>query len=145
MEWQRSGNLARGLLAHGVKSVVIGDLTEEWYLYSLSHPISNIADIDINLERYYRPDVVKKMLEAYLGEDYAEKNVLGGKSQEELERLFGQLLAEGQVHLPVRLFARDMLEAGYPLVRYEIRWTPEQLRPLGTSSKGHWSTHSPII
>ncbi|KAI0760613.1 carboxylesterase [Fomes fomentarius] len=149
MEWQRSGNLARGLLAHGVTSVVIGDLTEEWYLYSLSHPISNIADIGINLERYYRPDVVKKMLEAYLGDDYAEKDVLGGKNQEELERLFGQLLAEGQVHLPVRLFARDMLAAGYPLVRYEIRWTPEQLRPLGyvthATDRALWAFRLPSL
>ena len=53
--------------------------------------------------------------------------------KEELERLYGRILSEGQVHLPVRLFARDMVNAGFPVVRYEIRWTPEQVRPLGTS------------
>ena len=52
--------------------------------------------------------------------------------KEELERLYGRVLSEGQVHLPVRLFARDMVNAGFPVVRYEIRWTPEQVRPFGT-------------
>ncbi|RPD60223.1 carboxylesterase [Lentinus tigrinus ALCF2SS1-7] len=128
MEWQRTGGLARGLAAHGVRSVVIGDLTEEWYLYSIAHPIKTMGDVERNLLRYYREDVVTKMLRAYLGEG---KVPPGEMTQEELEKLFGEVLSEGQVHLPVRLFARDMVEAGFPVVRYEIRWTPEQVRPLG--------------
>ena len=68
------------------------------------------------------------MLEIYLGAgDGGEED-----TAERAARVFGDVLAEGQVHLPVRLFARDMLAARFPLVRYEIRWTPEQLRPLGT-------------
>ncbi|KAH9916951.1 carboxylesterase [Epithele typhae] len=125
MDWQRSGGLARGLRAHGVRSVVIGDLSEEWYLYSIAHPVSTLADVERNLERYYHTDVVKKMLKIYL----AEKGEPA--TPEEAARAFGEVLSEGQVHLPVRLFARDMLAAGFPVVRYEIRWTPEQLRPLG--------------
>jgi hypothetical protein len=49
----------------------------------------------------------------------------------EVERLFGQILSDGQVHLPVRLLARDLCNAGFPVLRYEIRWTPEQTRPKG--------------
>ena len=135
MEWQRSGALARGLLAHGVKSVVVGELTEEWYLYAIAHPIATMDDVERNLERYYPTSIARKMLDVYLRERDAE-GVPFGDSPEELFRLFGLIASEGQVYLPVRLFARDMIAAGFPLVRYEIRWTPEQLRPLGTCILG---------
>lgn len=130
MDWQRTGGLARGLAAHGVRSVVVGDLTEEWYLYSIAHPVASMSDVVLNLERYYRADVVRKMLDVYLA---GEGGGDGGKerTEEEYQKIFGMVLSEGQVHLPVRLFARDMAEAGFPVVRYEIRWTPEQVRPLG--------------
>ena len=128
MEWQRTGGLARGLTAHGVRSVVVGDLTEEWYLYSISHPIQTIDDVEKNLLRYYRADVVTKMMEVCLAGGKAPAEM----TQEELVRLLGDMLSEGQVYLPVRLFARDMIQAGFPLVRYVIRWTPEQVRPFGT-------------
>ncbi len=130
MEWQRTGGLARGLLAHGVRSVVIGDLTEEWYLYSIANPIKTMADVQQNLLRYYREDVVTKMLIAFVGDGKAPTEM----TQEELVRLFGEVSSVGQVHLPVRMFARDMIGAGFPVVRYEIRWTPEQVRPFGTLS-----------
>ncbi|TBU43885.1 carboxylesterase [Dichomitus squalens] len=152
MEWQRTGGLARGLRAHGVRSVVIGDLTEEWYLYSIAHPISNVNELYRNLERYYRKDVVKKMLDVYLeeeGEDEVAEKALGEKTPEELEGLFGKVLSEGQVHLPVRLFARDMLAAGFPVLRYEIGWTPEQLRPFGYVTHGTdralWALRVPLL
>ena len=37
--------------------------------------------------------------------------------------------------LPVRIFARDMLNARFPVLRYEIRWTPEQNRTAGRNVK----------
>ena len=72
---------------------------------------------------------MKKMLHVYVGDG---KGVpLGERTPEELQKLLEELLSEGQVHLPVRLFARDMANAGFPVLRYEIRWTPEQVRPYG--------------
>ena len=121
MTWQRSGEFAKGLKRAGVRSIVVGDLTEEWYLYAIAHPISSSIDIRRNLERYYERDLVEKMLE-------------GGGSllpDEQAERRFGILLSNGQVHLPVRLLARDLHASGFPVLRYEIRWTPEQGRPKG--------------
>ncbi|KAI0717067.1 carboxylesterase [Earliella scabrosa] len=146
MEWQRTGGLARGLRAHGVRSVVVGDLTEEWYLYSLSDPIASVGDIETNLARYYRADLVRKMLDVYLGDGEGGGGEMG---KEELERLYGRILSEGQVHLPVRLFARDMVNAGFPVVRYEIRWTPEQVRPLGyvthATDRPLWTVRLPVL
>ncbi|KAI0667255.1 carboxylesterase [Trametes maxima] len=140
MTWQRSGGFAKGLTDHGVRAVVVGDLTEEWYVYSLSHPVASVSDIVTNLERYYQEDVVHKMLEVY-GKTPTEP--------EEVKRVFGQLLAEGQVHLPVRLLARDLVNAGFPVVRYEIAWTPEQVRPLGYVTHGTdrslWALRLPLL
>ncbi|KAF9075391.1 Alpha/Beta hydrolase protein [Rhodocollybia butyracea] len=124
MTWQRSGQFAKNLKEKGIKSIVVGDLTEEWYLYSIAHPISCAADVAPNLERYFPAEVVQRMMKMYrqLGDD---------AEQEECVRLFGDILSDWQVHLPVRVLARDLHQAGFPFLRYEIAWTPEQIRPEG--------------
>lgn len=124
MAWQRTGGLARGLKAHGVRSIIIGDLTEEWYLYSIAHPIQTPRDIVPNLERYFPKDIVKKLV----GEWRTLPDDAGSK---EAQNLFGEILSCGQVHLPIRLLAHDLQAAGLPVLRYEIRWTPEQNRTEG--------------
>ena len=43
----------------------------------------------------------------------------------------GVILSIGQVHVPERMFVRDFYKADFPVVTYEIRWTPEQVRPKG--------------
>ncbi|KAJ7089749.1 Alpha/Beta hydrolase protein [Mycena belliarum] len=128
MTWQRTG-FADSLREKGVKSILIGDLTEEWYLYSIAHPISTPMDIVPNLERYYDKNMVAKLVQHYRS---LPDNATSAASQ----RLFGEILSESQVHLPVRIFVRDLHEAGFPVLRYEIRWTPEQLRPEGYVTHG---------
>ena len=124
MTWQRTGGLARGLLEHGVRNVIVGDLSEEWYLYSIAHPIKQKQDIQKNLERYFPADIVQDMIKAYW-------NLPDEAEAEEFEKLFGIILGTGQVHLPVRLLHRDLLQENYPTFRYTIKWTPEQMRPKG--------------
>jgi len=125
MEWQRSGGFARGLAEHGIRSLVVGDLTEEWYLYAIAHEIEGIKDVRMNVERYYPASVVKKLFEVY------SDRIRDDMSHAEAFRLMGDILSVGQVHLPVRILHRDLLAAGFPVARYEIQWTPEQVRPLG--------------
>lgn len=124
MAWQRDGGFAHALKSKGIRNIIVGDLTEEWYLYSIAHPVSSMADIALNLERYFHKDFVDKTLAMY-------RTVPDGSSVEEYQKLLGEILCDGQVHLPVRLLARDLVNAGFPVLRYEIRWTPEQLRPFG--------------
>jgi hypothetical protein len=124
MTWQRTGGLARGLLEHGVRNVIVGDLSEEWYLYSIAHPIKQKQDIQKNLERYYPADIVQNMIKVYW-------NLPDDAEAEEFEKLFGVILGTGQVHLPVRLLHRYLLQENYPTFRYTIKWTPEQVRPKG--------------
>lgn len=126
MERQSSGALARGLREHGVECVAVGDLTEEWYLYSIANPIHSPADILENLERCFPRDVATRLLGAF-------PKLPDNASAEKSARHFGEVLSCGQVHLPVRVFAQDMEANGFPVLRYEIRWTPEQYRPFGES------------
>nr|GAT56558.1 predicted protein [Mycena chlorophos] len=139
MQWQRSGGFARSLKAKGVKSIVVGDLTEEWYLYSIAHPVKTVEDIVANLTRYFPQDMVHSLMQ-----HYGER-----PSPEEVERRFGDILSDSQVHLPVRMLARDLYDAGFPFVRYEIRWTPEQLRPEGYVTHGSdrvlWALREPDL
>jgi len=57
-------------------------------------------------------------------------------SEEETVKLFGDVLSAGQVDLPVRIFVRDMMASGFPVVRYQIRWTPGGVRPHGYVTHG---------
>ncbi|KAJ3519234.1 hypothetical protein NM688_g9330 [Phlebia brevispora] len=78
-------------------------------------------DIILNLDRYYQREFVSKIMAMY-------RVVPEGAPIEEYEKLFGEISSALQVHLPVRMLARDLVNAGYPVLRYEIRWTPEQIR-----------------
>ncbi|KAH9939944.1 carboxylesterase [Amylocystis lapponica] len=139
MTWQRTGGFARGLQAHGVRSIVVGELAEEWYLYSIAHPATSMRDIELNMERYYQTDVVEKMMPLY-------RTLPEGAPVREVERLFGEMLSEGQVYLPIRLLARDLLAAGFPFVRYIMRWTPgvHEYVTHGTD-RAIWALRLPIL
>jgi carboxylesterase type B len=123
MAWQRSG-FAQSLRDKGITSILVGDLTNEWYLYSIAHPINSPNDIVPNLERYYPSDVVVKLVQQY---DTLPEN----STSEAAQKLFGEILSDSQVHLPVRILVRDLHDAGFPILRYEIRWAPQKMRPEG--------------
>ncbi|KAF8836936.1 alpha/beta-hydrolase [Paxillus ammoniavirescens] len=129
MTWQRSGQLALKLREKGVTSIAIGDLSEEWYLYAIAHPIHGPDDVFPNILRYYPRPIVENLVKMY-------RTLPQSASADEAERLIGEILSDGQVHVPVRLFMRDFQNAGFPVFRYEIRWTPEQLRPKGLVTHG---------
>ncbi|PBK58292.1 hypothetical protein ARMSODRAFT_1028380 [Armillaria solidipes] len=129
MTWQRSGAFAQAHKQKGVRSVIVGDLTDEWYFYSTSSVIEKPADIVPNLERYYQDDIVEKIMGQYeaLGDD---------ATPEACAKMFGRMTSDYQVHLSVRILARDLHHTRFPVLRYEIRWTPEQNRTNGYVTHG---------
>lgn len=128
MTWQRSGQLARRLREKGVTSIAIGDLSEEWYLYAIAHPVHGPRDVFPNILRYYPRPIVERLVKKY-------RTLSDDASAKEAETLMGEILSDGQVHVPVRLFVRDFYKADFPVVRYEIRWTPEEVRPKGEDER----------
>ncbi|KIJ50395.1 hypothetical protein M422DRAFT_74458 [Sphaerobolus stellatus SS14] len=142
MERQADGTFAKLLKEKGVRSIVVGDLTEEWYLYSIAHPITKPEDVVPNLKRYYPDDIVDRLLKAY-------KPLSSNSTPEECAKLYGRILSDGQVHLPIRILHRNLKKQGFPIVRYEIRWTPPQLRPKGYVTHGTdrslWAYRKPVL
>jgi len=124
MARQKQGDFARGLRERGVRNVVVGELKDEWYIYSVSHPISSPEDVKRHLKRYFPERTVNRLLLCF-GE------ISNDEDPEMAQRLFGRALSCALVHLPIRILHRDLLAAGFPVMRYVIEWTPEQLRPNG--------------
>jgi len=66
-------------------------------------------------------------------------------------RFFGRIASDMQVHVPVRMFARDLIKSGFPVLRYSIRWTPEQVRELYKGYVTHatdrvlWCYREPLL
>lgn len=144
MEWQRSGQFARALKARGVRSIVVGDLTEEWYLYSIAHgDIHSMEEVKSNLHRYYPKDFVDKVMKLW-------RTIPEGSPPADFMRVFGEISSTAQVHCPVRILARDLVNAGFPVLRYEIAWTPEQMRqPHGyvthATDRSLWAFRLPVL
>lgn len=135
MERQRKGTFAKGLLKSGVKFVVVGEVCDEWYLYSIAHPVHRVEDIKPNLRRYFSHSFVDRLVAAMFPQPTE------GLGLEETRKMFGEILSAAQVYLPVRVLAHDLKRAGYPVLRYEIRWAPEKVRPLGACvSESHMSS-----
>ncbi|KAK7031470.1 carboxylic ester hydrolase [Favolaschia claudopus] len=87
------------------------------------------GDIAPNLERYYPQDMVTAMTCHY-------PSLPDTATSDESIKLFGEIFSDFRVHLPIRILARDLHEAGFPVLRYEIRWVPEQLRTGGYITHG---------
>jgi len=140
--WQRSGGLAKGLREHGVRSIVVGDLSEEWYLYSIAHPVHKPGDIAPNLRRYFPSDVVDGFIEKW-------RKIPDDAGSDKVRKLFGEILSCGQVHLPIRLLVEDLQAANFPVFRYSIEWTPEQNRKEGYVTHGTdrclWALRIPTL
>ncbi|KAG2012020.1 carotenoid ester lipase, variant 2 [Coprinopsis cinerea AmutBmut pab1-1] len=118
MERQHNGSFATSLRERGVKYIVVGEVSEEWYLYSIAHPISSPADITFQLERYFTPEFVSELVGHY-------PPLPSETSEAELLRRFGDVFSLAQVYLPVRVLARDLVARGFPVLRYRISWGPE--------------------
>ncbi|KAK0459277.1 carboxylesterase [Desarmillaria tabescens] len=139
MEWQRSGGFAAALKEKGVKCVVVGETREEWYLYSIAHPVKTLVDVQKNLERYYDKAIVEDILHMYPPPE----------KEEEIQKYYGDIFSDWQVYLPVRILAKDLLNAGYPALRYQILWVPEQCKNTGYVTHGvdrvYWAFRLPML
>ncbi|OCF41074.1 hypothetical protein I317_05085 [Kwoniella heveanensis CBS 569] len=128
VDYQRNGGLAKGLKEAGVKCIIVGDVRDEDYFYKGVHPSKTQSDLIPNIARYYPWEQSERFLASYgpIAED---------ATVEEINDLLGRILADGQVHLPVRLLAKELALANFPVVRYAVEFVPAFF-PNGKVSHG---------
>ncbi|KAK8854472.1 hypothetical protein IAR55_003210 [Kwoniella newhampshirensis] len=129
IEYQRNGGLAKGLREARVKCLIVGDVRDEDYFYKSVHPCKSLSDLVPNIARYYPYEQSERFLAAYpaLPKD---------ASPEDMDALLGRILADGQVHLPIRLLASDLAKHDFPVVRYAIESVAEFHGTGGKASHG---------
>ncbi|KAF8335098.1 hypothetical protein F5887DRAFT_989925 [Amanita rubescens] len=121
---------------------MVGELKDEWYIYSVSHPISSPQDVKRHLTKHFPERIVNRLMLCF-------REISNDEDPEVAQRLFGQALSCALVHLPIRILQRDLLAAGFPVIRYLIEWTPEQLRHIGCvtppTDRAIWSLLTPFM
>ncbi|WVW85202.1 hypothetical protein I302_107240 [Kwoniella bestiolae CBS 10118] len=129
VEFQHSGGLAKGLAAAGVKCIIAGDVRDEDFFYKGVHFSQTKAELVPNIARYYPYEQSERFLASY-GE------IPEGASVDEINTLLGRILADGQVHLPVRMLQTDLVKHSFPVVRYAIESVPKAYGTNGKASHG---------
>ncbi|KAL1406112.1 hypothetical protein Q8F55_007795 [Vanrija albida] len=127
MAFQR-GPMGQALAAAGVRAVLAGDVRDEAAFYALVHDVSAPEDLLPNVARYYPEGVAARLLAAY------EPLGAGADAADCAARL-GRALADGQVHLPVRVLCRDLARA-LPTIRYAVELVPRALGTRGVVTHG---------
>ncbi|WVQ68653.1 uncharacterized protein L199_006862 [Kwoniella botswanensis] len=129
VEFQHNGGLAKGLREAGVRCIIAGDVRDEDFFYKGVHLSKTKADLVPNIARYYPYEQSERFLASY-GELSDDASV------EEINTLLGRILADGQVHLPVRMLQTDLARHSFPVVRYAIESVPVAYGTNGKASHG---------
>ncbi|KAL1407474.1 hypothetical protein Q8F55_006907 [Vanrija albida] len=119
-----SGDFAKRFAARDL-ALIIGEVTHEEYLYSVTNPPTSVDKLEIELLNYYRAEQVAKLLEHYnIPKDLDTSTKEGAKK---LALLFGNIVANGQIYASERVFIKALLDHGVSparLLRYRVAWKP---------------------
>jgi hypothetical protein len=127
LEYQRTG-MGAALAAAGVKCVIAGDVRDEDHFYAMCHEAHTPDALLPNVARYYPTALAAALLESY-------PPLAADADAAACQQRLGRVLADGQVHLPVRLLAAD-LAPHVPTVRYTIELVAAALGYKGKASHG---------
>lgn len=128
------GSFARAFKDRGM-SVIIGEVPNEELLYSVINPPTSVADLRTQLCNYYRAEQVDKLITAF--------EVPADADAGALQKVFGEIVAHGQVYIPSRVLVQALLDARVPaerILRYRIAWNTAVAR--STAPFPHTLTHA---
>lgn len=106
--------------------IVIGEASNEAYLYSVLDTPKNEDELIIQLENYYPKKVVVPLRNLY-GEESASTT---SHSAEYYETYFGRIVSDGQVYASSRGYIKNLVDNGFPklnLFRYRVAYRPKYL------------------
>ena len=118
IEYQTSGAFARDFQKRDLR-LLIGEVLNEETLYAQYNPPTtpDVESLRSQVANYYAPATVDRILPSY---DLPKSDDL-----EEWKRLYGNIIADGQVRAPSRFLVKNLSDHGVPverLWRYQIQY-----------------------
>lgn len=133
------GRLAEQLKKHDIP-VLVGEVAQEELLYGVTNPPRSKADLRTQLDNYYSPAVVERLLRYYddqikVGDGELER---GSDEWKALRATFGGITANGQVYVPERALVRSLIAGGVNpdrILRYRVAWKPDAYAKISLFGK----------
>ncbi|KAI9166391.1 esterase/lipase [Paramyrothecium foliicola] len=116
-EYYTSGSFAAEFKKRGLK-ILIGEVKDEDTLYAVTNPPNaSVQSLQLQVSNYYPPSTTKRLLQHY--------RLPQTNDQLEWHRIFGRIIADGQVKAPSRYLVNNLLEHGVEMRnvwRYHIAY-----------------------
>lgn len=127
-EYYHSGAFAREFKNRGLR-LFIGEVADEDTLYAVTNgPEANVGSLKLQISNYYPAATTARLLEHY--------GCPKSDDREDWQRLFGQIIADGQVRAPSRHLVNNLLENGvsvknvwHYLIAYRLSFITEKVAP----------------
>jgi len=118
IEYHKDGQFAARFKDRGLK-LLIGEMLNEETLYAVTNPPKSpdIESLELQLENYYAPHVVKRVVNYY--------GVPNTTNIEDWKLLYGRIVSDGQVRAPVRSLVDSLIRHGVDINdiwRYRISY-----------------------
>lgn len=107
--------------------MVIGEVANEPYLYSLLDTPIDEMDLKLQLENYYPARTVQSLIDLY---PKIPQSLPEAEYREQLQHLFGRIVADSQIYASTRGFIHWLVENGYPkenIFRYRVGYRQKRL------------------
>jgi len=103
IEYHKDGKFAEEFKKRGLK-LLVGEMLNEETLYAATNPPKSpdIKSLELQLENYYAPDVVKRVVKYY--------GVPKTVNIEDWTHLFGRIVSDGQVRAPIRSLVDSLIK-----------------------------------
>ncbi|KAH8895499.1 alpha/beta-hydrolase [Thozetella sp. PMI_491] len=126
--YYRDGSFAREFQARNLR-LFIGEVANEDTLYAVTNgPEANFESMQLQINNYYPASTTARLLDHY--------GTPASELRSDWQRLFGQIIADGQVRAPSRYLVNNLLQNGISpdrvwryLINYRLSFITEEVAP----------------
>lgn len=127
-DYYRDGSFAAEFKKRKLR-LYIGEVLDENTLYAVTNgPDANLPSLQLQISNYYPPATTTRLLQHY--------GLPNSQDKKDWEKLFGQIVADGQVRAPSRYLVSNLLENGVEinhvwryLIAYRLSFITNQIAP----------------
>ncbi|CAK9781357.1 carboxylesterase-lipase family protein [Cutaneotrichosporon oleaginosum] len=126
-----NGDFARRFGERGL-AVIIGETPQEEVMYGATNPPRSLNDIAVQLENYYNPAAARQLVACWplpsaLQGLKPDEPITEKAQVDAVKRMFGDIVAHGQVYVSERALVRSLLQHCPPenVLRFRLAWKPK--------------------